>query len=136
MKNTIIGEPLPNIPWQERPQGCTDVVWRYDKNPVIGTDALNGLRVFNSAVIPYKGEFIGVFRADHRNGYPNLHLGRSKDAINWDIEEEIIKFVKQRVASYKAVREVEFRKELPLTLVGKVLKRVLQEEERKKSKAL
>jgi beta-1,4-mannooligosaccharide/beta-1,4-mannosyl-N-acetylglucosamine phosphorylase len=92
MGNTIIGEPLPNIPWQERPKDCTDVVWRYDKNPVIGTDALNGLRVFNSAIIPYKGEFIGVFRADHRNGYPNLHLGRSKDAINWNIEEKIITF--------------------------------------------
>jgi beta-1,4-mannooligosaccharide/beta-1,4-mannosyl-N-acetylglucosamine phosphorylase len=92
MKNTIIGEPLPNIPWQNRPKGCTDVVWRYDKNPVIGTDVLNGLRVFNSAVIPYKGEFIGVFRADHKNGYPNLHLGKSKDAINWNIAEEVVEF--------------------------------------------
>ncbi len=92
MKNTILGDPLPNIPWQDRPEGCTDVVWRYDKNPVIGTDVLNGLRVFNSAVIPYKNQFIGVFRADHRNGYPNLHLGRSKNAINWKIEKETIKF--------------------------------------------
>jgi long-chain acyl-CoA synthetase len=48
-------------------------------------------------------------------------------------EEEIIDFVKQRVAPYKAVREVEFRAELPMTLVGKVLKRVLQEEEREKA---
>jgi beta-1,4-mannooligosaccharide/beta-1,4-mannosyl-N-acetylglucosamine phosphorylase len=95
MKNTIIGDPLPNIPWQYRPKGCTDVVWRYDKNPVIGTDVLNGLRVFNSAVIPFEGEFVGVFRADHRNGYPNLHLGKSKDALHWDIEEEHIRFLKE-----------------------------------------
>jgi long-chain acyl-CoA synthetase len=47
-------------------------------------------------------------------------------------EEEIIKFVKERVAAYKAIREVEFRKELPLSLVGKVLRRKLREEELKK----
>jgi long-chain acyl-CoA synthetase len=43
-------------------------------------------------------------------------------------EEEIMEFVKQRVAPSKAVREVEFRTELPMTLVGKVLRKVLQEE--------
>ena len=48
-------------------------------------------------------------------------------------EEEIIKFVKERVAPYKAIREVEFRKELPMTMVGKVLRRVLREEEYKKA---
>jgi long-chain acyl-CoA synthetase len=46
--------------------------------------------------------------------------------------EEIKEFVNSKVASYKAVREVEFRTELPMTLVGKVLRRVLQEEEKKK----
>jgi long-chain acyl-CoA synthetase len=47
-------------------------------------------------------------------------------------EEEIKKFVNDRVAPYKAIREVEFRTELPMTLIGKVLRRVLQEEERRK----
>jgi len=42
-------------------------------------------------------------------------------------EEELIQFVKERVAPYKRIREVEFRKELPMTLVGKVLKRTLRE---------
>jgi long-chain acyl-CoA synthetase len=42
------------------------------------------------------------------------------------------RFVNSKVAPYKAVREVEFRTELPMTLVGKVLRRVLQEEERQK----
>ncbi len=50
-------------------------------------------------------------------------------------EDEIKKFVNKRVAPYKAVREVEFRTELPMTLVGKVLRRVLQEEEKKKTEA-
>jgi long-chain acyl-CoA synthetase len=46
--------------------------------------------------------------------------------------EEIKQFVNSKLAPYKAVREVEFRTELPTTLVGKVLRRVLLEEERKK----
>jgi long-chain acyl-CoA synthetase len=41
--------------------------------------------------------------------------------------DEIVSFVNGRVASYKALREVEFRKELPLSAAGKVLKRLLQE---------
>jgi long-chain acyl-CoA synthetase len=47
--------------------------------------------------------------------------------------EEIKQFVNSKVAPYKAIREVEFRTELPMTPVGKVLKRVLLEEERKKA---
>jgi len=50
-------------------------------------------------------------------------------------EQEIKEFVNSKVAPYKAVREVEFRTELPMTLVGKVLRRVLQEEEKKASGA-
>jgi long-chain acyl-CoA synthetase len=46
---------------------------------------------------------------------------------------EIKEFVNAKLAPYKAVREVEFRTELPMTMVGKVLKRVLQEEERQKA---
>lgn len=48
-------------------------------------------------------------------------------------EEEITEFVKEKVAPYKAIREVEFRKELPISSVGKVLRRVLQEEEKRKA---
>lgn len=96
MKKTIIGKSLPNIPWQDKPSGCRDVMWRYDNNPVIGRNPVPGAaRVFNSALIPYKGEFVGVFRADHTNGYPNLHLGRSKDGIHWELKEDIIHFHKE-----------------------------------------
>ncbi len=45
-------------------------------------------------------------------------------------EKEIMDFVDNIVAPYKAVREVEFREELPTTLVGKVLRRMLREEGR------
>jgi long-chain acyl-CoA synthetase len=49
-------------------------------------------------------------------------------------EAEIMAFVNEKVAPYKAVREVEFRKELPVSAVGKVLRRVLQEEEKGKTR--
>lgn len=44
-------------------------------------------------------------------------------------EEEIIQFCKKNLAKYKIPKSVEFRKEMPKTLVGKVLRRVLVEEE-------
>ena len=42
--------------------------------------------------------------------------------------DEIMSFVNGKVAPYKAIREVEFRKELPISSAGKVLRRLLQEE--------
>lgn len=50
-------------------------------------------------------------------------------------QDEIKQFVNSKLAPYKALREVEFRTELPMTLVGKVLRRVLHEEERQKATA-
>ncbi len=49
--------------------------------------------------------------------------------------EEIKEFCKLHLAPYKVPREIEFRTELPKTLVGKVLRRVLVEEEKAKQKA-
>jgi long-chain acyl-CoA synthetase len=42
-------------------------------------------------------------------------------------QHEIMVFVNDKVAKYKAICDVEFRKELPVSGVGKVLKRVLKE---------
>jgi len=50
-------------------------------------------------------------------------------------EEEIMEFCRERLAAYKAPRQVEFRAELPKTLVGKVLRRALLEEELERRKA-
>ncbi len=50
-------------------------------------------------------------------------------------EEEIINFCQQEMARYKVPKLVEFRKELPKSLIGKVLRRVLSEEERAKQAA-
>ncbi|MEX1091893.1 MAG: long-chain fatty acid--CoA ligase [Acidimicrobiia bacterium] len=45
-------------------------------------------------------------------------------------EEEMIEYLKGRLAPFKVPKAVEFRDELPLAFTGKVLRRVLAEEER------
>jgi long-chain acyl-CoA synthetase len=49
-------------------------------------------------------------------------------------EEEIMRFVEERVAPYKRIHEVEFRKELPMSSAGKVLRRMLPEKEKNNEK--
>lgn len=34
----IVGEPLPDMPWEDRPADCKQVLWRYSENPVIPRD--------------------------------------------------------------------------------------------------
>jgi long-chain acyl-CoA synthetase len=43
-------------------------------------------------------------------------------------EDEIIQFVRERVAAFKRIRKVEFRKELPMSPVMKILRRELRNE--------
>jgi long-chain acyl-CoA synthetase len=53
-------------------------------------------------------------------------------------EEEIVAFTKdpkQGLTGYRAPKHIEFRDALPETMVGKVLRRVLVEEEKKKQEA-
>jgi long-chain acyl-CoA synthetase len=47
-------------------------------------------------------------------------------------EDEIIEFCRENLAYYKVPKYVEFRAELPKTMVGKILRRVLVEEELKR----
>ena len=94
MKNlTIVGQPLPNMPWEERPAGSNAVLWRYSNNPVIPRDLLpDSNSIFNSAVVPFKDGFAGVFRCDDTNRRMTLHAGFSKDGINWDIRPDKLVF--------------------------------------------
>ncbi|MFX0023609.1 MAG: glycoside hydrolase family 130 protein [Candidatus Hermodarchaeota archaeon] len=90
----IIGESLPNIPWENRPSGCDDIVWRSVKNPIIPRDLIpRSNSIFNSAVIPYKNRFAGVFRVDHKSREMTLHRGFSNDGFSWDIDENPIEFI-------------------------------------------
>lgn len=47
-------------------------------------------------------------------------------------EEELDQFCRKHLASFKVPRLYEFRDELPKTMIGKILRRVLVEEEKKK----
>ena len=49
-------------------------------------------------------------------------------------QEELIEYCKTRLATYKLPSEIEFRKELPKTNVGKVLRKQLRAEEMEKRK--
>ncbi len=90
----LIEKGVSNLPWQERPKKVNGApIWRYSQNPVIGRNPTEGVaRIFNSAVVPYEGEFIGVFRGEQINGIPYIYLGKSKDGICWSFDKNKIPF--------------------------------------------
>ncbi len=92
-KIKIEGAALPNMPWQDRPEGVTSTLWRYSENPVIDRNHIPcSNSIFNSAVVTFEGAYAGVFRCDDKNRRMRLHVGFSKDGINWDIEHEPLTF--------------------------------------------
>ncbi len=68
----------------------------------------------------YRGETVKVFVV--------LRKGERATA------EEIIAFCREKLAPYKVPREVEFRESLPQSTAGKILRKVLREEELAKKK--
>jgi beta-1,4-mannooligosaccharide/beta-1,4-mannosyl-N-acetylglucosamine phosphorylase len=87
------GPALPNIPWEERSQGCSQVVWRSANNPIITRDAVPDTNsIFNSAVVPFKDGFAGVFRCDDTARVMQLHAGVSQNGVQWEIEPKRIQF--------------------------------------------
>ena len=92
-KLIIQGQPLPNMPWEDRPQDCKNVMWRSERNPIIPRDLLpTSNSIFNSAVVPFGDGYAGVFRCDDTNRRMVLHVGFSKDGVKWDINEEPLRF--------------------------------------------
>lgn len=65
---------------------------------------------------PYRGETVKAF----------VVFKQGKQAS----EDELEKHCRNRLAAYKIPRQYEFRSELPKTMVGKVLRRQLQEEDK------
>ena len=51
-------------------------------------------------------------------------------------EKELDRFCRERLAKFKVPRLYEFRKELPKSSIGKVLRRVLMDEEKERSSQL
>lgn len=98
----IYSNALPNIPWQEKPNGCTAPIWRHTENPIIGRNPVKGVaRIFNSGVVPFDGRFAGVFRGETVTGRPHLFVGFSDDAIHWSIDEQKIAFVDEKGQPYQ-----------------------------------
>jgi beta-1,4-mannooligosaccharide/beta-1,4-mannosyl-N-acetylglucosamine phosphorylase len=85
---------LPNMPWEERPAGSAEVVWRYSLNPIIPRDLLPiSNSIFNSAVVPFNNAFAGVFRVDNKKREMNIHSGFSADGLQWSLEPTPIVFI-------------------------------------------
>lgn len=86
-------EPLENVPWEDRPKGSDQVVWRSLRNPVIPHDLIpSSNSIFNSAVVPYKEGFAGVFRCDDKRRVMQLHAGKSVDGYDWKITNDRIQW--------------------------------------------
>jgi len=71
---------------------------------------------------PYRGETVKAFIV--------LKEGEKSS------EEEIIEFCRKNLAKFKSPTVVEFRKELPKSHVGKVLRKILREEEEAKKSSI
>ena len=82
------------IPWEERPAGAGGVVWRSSRNPIVPRDAIpRANSIFNSAVVPFRDGYAGVFRVDDIGRVMNVHAGRSEDGVEWEIDHAPITFV-------------------------------------------
>ena len=89
----IIGNPLPGMPWQDKPADCISPIWRYSDNPIIGRhDIPIANSIFNSAVVPFGDGYAGVFRCDSLSVSMDIFAGFSDDGIHWNINHEPITF--------------------------------------------
>lgn len=86
-------ENILDMPWEPRPEGNTQIMWRSSANPIIDRYAIpSSNSIFNSAVVPFEDGYAGVFRCDNKAVQMNIYAGFSKDGINWQIENGPIKF--------------------------------------------
>jgi len=67
---------------------------------------------------------------EYRGESPKAFIVLNSDAKGKTTEEDILSWCKDKMAAYKRPRVVEFRQDLPKSGAGKILKRVLAEEEK------
>jgi beta-1,4-mannooligosaccharide/beta-1,4-mannosyl-N-acetylglucosamine phosphorylase len=81
------------IPWEERPAGSGELLWRSSRNPIVTRDRVpRANSIFNSAVVHFRDGYAGVFRVDDMRRVMNVHAGRSTDGIEWSIDPQPIAF--------------------------------------------
>jgi long-chain acyl-CoA synthetase len=92
---------------------------------------VSGFKVYPNELEDVAARHPGVFESaaigvpDERSGeVVALYVVRKDPALT---EEDLIAFMRKHVTSYKVPRQVHFRKELPKTNVGKILRRALRE---------
>ncbi|MBR4711326.1 MAG: glycoside hydrolase family 130 protein [Clostridia bacterium] len=104
-KYQILAPALENMPWQERTdEPSNSPLWRWNDNPIIGRNPLKGVaRIFNSAVMPYEGKYIGVFRGEQCDGVSFIYLGHSEDGVHWEFEPEKIHFVDEEGKPFQPI---------------------------------
>ena len=72
--------------WQF-PKKEKDYIWRFDGNPLFNLSEMEDFwHICNSAVVRFEDGYVGVFRCELRTGRPDLFLGKSKDGIQWELE--------------------------------------------------
>lgn len=96
-KLIVNGYSLPNIPYEERKDKGESPLWRYSGNPIVKRHPQTGVaRIFNSAVVPFKGAFAGVFRGEGTDGIPFLYTGESQDGIHWSFSSKPIALLDEK----------------------------------------
>ncbi len=93
---------------------------------------VSGFNVYPNEVENVVVEMDGILEAA-AIGIPDEHSGeavkvfavRAKDSVT---EEDVMEHCRKNLTGYKRPKEVEFRKELPKTNVGKILRRALRDE--------
>ena len=103
-------------------------------NPTVEVEVVLDDGSFGRAAVP-SGASTGAFEAvELRDTESARYLGKgvitAVENVNGAIAEEIVGFCRLHLAAFKVPRQVEFRSELPKSMVGKYLRRVLVEEER------
>ncbi|MFZ4542851.1 MAG: AMP-binding protein [Saprospiraceae bacterium] len=79
------------------------------------------------AMMPKVLEVAAIGVVDEKSGeLPKAYIVKKDDSLT---EEEVIAHCRENLTNYKVPRYIEFRKELPKTNVGKILRRQLREEE-------
>ncbi len=93
---------------------------------------VSGFKVYPNEIEDVAARHPGVFESaaigvpDEKSGeVVALYVVRKDPELT---EEELVSYMRKHVTSYKVPRQVHFRKELPKTNVGKILRRALRED--------